>query len=451
MKKLLLILFCWVSFCPEAYGLIGDVTDDNIVDVNDFGIFCDYWLQAPVTDPNCDFNEDGQINFIDFTLLAQNWTGNLHQSPQTEPPQAIDANFVGYTFITKEISLTAAAGSRPVTGYKIVSVPNDINVYLQDPASGCGKITVNLLPYTLRNHGSTLWLAADNNENFSFTFKATDGLYDSNIATIDVNVLPNPKDCLSFDEQGWISIPDHDKLDLVPPTDEETIDGRGIGFCFSTRKPFMGILKKHEAGKAGYEVNLVSGKIVVNIYDVNGIVAMIKSNYRHDNGQWTNVVFAYDGTNNKLEMYIGFGAVISDANFYSEFEFFLGDDAVSVPSGSYVNDCNLIIGKSNEGSYKWEIDAIRSYTLNYSESSYIIRHLTCFQSREAAGNTLTNCPVSIVQFKCNYDGTNNTYTQIYDNKSSHLIGTFNDANHVKYIPQNWYWNDINVQRYRLRR
>ena len=437
MKKTAIII---LLFTLQASAFVADLNSDNIVGPADLVIFCQYWLDAPVADPNCDFDKNGIVDFKDFTILADEWMGHLVLA--NVAPAAVNSNQTAYAYITKSITLSATDDDGPnppaALNYYIISVPDDVNVYLQDPASGCGKITAALCPYRLRNRGNVVWLAADNAETFAFNWKANDGALDSNTATTTTVVSANLKDCLSFDGSGWVTIPDNSNLDLDP--------NRGIGFCFKTRTPFCGLLKKHETGKAGYEVNLISGRIVVDVYSAIEKVATIKSNYRYDNGQWHNAVFALNDVNDCLELYTGTGDLIPGSTWYMGAEILWSDDGgVPIEQGTYSNDCNLVIGKSNSANYKWEIDGIRSYTLNMRDN---FRTLACVQSRETAGNTETYVPVPIVRFTCNYDGTNNTTTQIYDDKAGHLIGTFSDSNHVKYTPWNWYWADINVLRWR---
>jgi len=593
LKKLMavqvIIIICFMF--SSCFAITGDLNSDNLVNPEDLYIFSGYWLSIPVVDPNCDFDESGFVDFVDFAMLAENWMGGLYlpqrtltisassggtvttpgigiytydyntyadivadananysftnwtgtavtagkvaspNSPATTvlmddnytiranfdtnkrflttsaggvgtvttpgigiytydyntyadivadananysftnwtgtavtagkvsapnsasttvlmdanytvcanftaidyntPPVVADCNFIGYAFITKEITLTATAGTQPISDYIITATPNDINCYIQDPASGCGKITNNLLPYRLRNHGSKLWLAADNNETFIFKWRATDGTHESNDANCTVAIAANPKDCLTFNECGWVTIPDNSLLDLEP--------NRAIGFCFKTRNPFCGILKKHEAGKAGYEINLVSGKIVADVYSAAGPVATIKSSFRYDTGGWCNAVFAYNDANDCLGLYISFGNMIPGETWYDNGEIlWTFDGSVPIAQGNYSNDCNLVIGKSNGGDYKWEIDAIRAYNLNMADN---FRINASIQSRETAGNTETYIPTPIVQFSCN-EGTGSTIT---DSKVS-LVGTF--GGDVYWTPFNWYWADINVLRYR---
>jgi hypothetical protein len=75
------------------------------------------------------------------------------------------------------------------------------------------------------------------------------------------------------------------------------------------------------------------------------------------------------------------------------------------------------------------------------------RSITSIQSRETAGDAETfSIPQQpIVRFKCN-EGTGTVITD--DIYSPNLTGTISDSNHVKWIPWNWYWADINVQQYK---
>jgi hypothetical protein len=497
-KTVLLIL---IVFSPAFAG--PDINGDDIVNFEDFAIFANSWQTA---DANCDFNTDGIVNYKDLAIFADvwldnifvfrtlitsagtggtittpgvgtyiyidgtlvpivaepsanyafvNWTGSVADVNSADttitmdanysitanfefvesPPVIEDCNFIGYAFITKEITLSAAAGSLPILDYIIVSGVNDVNAYLQDPASGVGKLIK--FPHRLRNRGNTVWLAADNNETFTFKWKVSDGVNDSNDANCTVAVLENPKDCLSFDGQGWLDIPDSNYFD---------IDNKGIGFCFKTRKPFCGVLKKREAGKAGYEVDIVSGRIVVSIYDSNGIVAKARSEYRYDNGLWTNCVFALNS--DKLELYI-FKEPVNN-NWYTggKSEIFMydtredgEDNSIPVPAGSYINDCNLIIGKSNSSSYQWEIDAVRSYVLDFND---LFRTLSAVESRETVGESTMFVPLPLARFMIN-EGSGNTIT---NDKDPNLVGTISDPNHVRWTPYNWSWMDYSVLRRR---
>jgi hypothetical protein len=59
-----------------AYGVcipgsvVGDFTDDCIVNYEDLKIMCDEWLTAGIY---ADIKADGIVNFLDFAILADNW------------------------------------------------------------------------------------------------------------------------------------------------------------------------------------------------------------------------------------------------------------------------------------------------------------------------------------------------------------------------------------------
>jgi hypothetical protein len=337
-----------------------------------------------------------------------------------------DVNVAAYTYIVKPIVLSNLIGSYQTI---ITALPADVNAYVQDPISGGqSKITAANLPYKLSSYGRTVWFATSTVGTTHFHYKEYE---DSLEKTAQIVVAANPKDCISFDGTGYLTVPDNALLDLSA--------SRGIGIHFMTRAPSCGFLKKHESGKAGYEIGLVNGRICANIYSASGLVGTIKSVYRYDNGVWANAVLGYNGTNNRIELYIYTEPVESGTWLGGGENLMDADYGVSIPAGDYTNDCNLVIGKSNSGVYKYQIDAIRSYALTMTDP---FRAMSAIQVRSASGDTESWVPVPVVRFKCNYDGTNNTTTQIYDDVSTtHLIGTFNSSSNVRYYPFFWHWYD----------
>jgi len=58
--------------------LAGDLVIDGVVDINDLAEFCYYWLQDNGDRSNdyyerADANRDGQVDFLDFAMLANHW------------------------------------------------------------------------------------------------------------------------------------------------------------------------------------------------------------------------------------------------------------------------------------------------------------------------------------------------------------------------------------------
>lgn len=54
--------------------LPGDLNFDGRVDLIDLGIFCGDWLIQKTPSPSGDLDNDGLVNFNDFSILGQNWT-----------------------------------------------------------------------------------------------------------------------------------------------------------------------------------------------------------------------------------------------------------------------------------------------------------------------------------------------------------------------------------------
>ena len=494
----------------------GDLDSSGMVDFNDLAIFVTHWLESELAtaDPNVATTPDpanhatgvlitktltwSMVNQGCETTAADVWFGepnamskvvsdtyNSSYSPTLEKghgyqwridtknshgtttgavwdfnvvdqnvPVASNGSASAYTYIVKPITLTATDDNYPnppaKLKYVITELPSDANAYLQDPVSGGqSRIDPCNLPYRLSSWGKVVWFATTTVGTSHFHFKAYDGEFYSDEKQVDVNTIANPKDCLSFDGQGWVTIPDtSDRFDLV--------SGKMICFFIKTRAPYLGILKKHETGKAGYEIGLIGGRITARIYDANNtVVAQIQSNRRYDNGEWVNAGICYRGsTYNKLELFTGYGT-LSSSNWYESAETLSADGGggdVNVPVGTYSNDCNTIVGKNSDGFYKWEMDNIRTYT---SQTTNMFRSLNTVQERSIAGNSELIAPGAAAcrffmdtidtwneEEGTGYAGSNNTDTQIWDDKSAtHLIGTFNSSSHVRYYPFFWHWYD----------
>jgi hypothetical protein len=499
----------WLLSTPDIINPNTDLNADGAVDINDLAIFADYWLHIcdtgfctanpdAATNPDpanhatavsltkiltwsaADCNGEETKNDVWFgetgsmtkmvsagathsyapTLErthAYQWRIDTVNNKGTTTGDVWDFNTVlqdapiawdGSAAIVCPITLIATDDGLPAPParlkYVITELPVDVNAYLQDPTSGGQiRIDVNNLPYKLSSWGNTVWFATSTVGVATFKFKAYDGELYGVEKTVTVTVSANPKDCLSFDGSGYVTIPDNNMLDIEP--------NRAIGVCFATRQPFCTLFKKRAAGKGGYEVGLIGGFISARVYDNNGtVVAEQNSFYRYDNGQWANVVIGFNLPSQRLELYTCFGnPMVGNPNWFTDYEVYTDytdDSAASFPLNLWPanNDCNLVVGTG----YKYEIDAIRAYTLSMSLA---IRSLCAVQVRSVAGDTESDVPTPIVRFKCNYDGTNNTTTQIYDDISAeHLIGTF-DSNHVRYEPNSvphWYDSAAFQQHYR---
>jgi rhamnogalacturonan endolyase len=58
---------------PQIKVIYGDLTGNNIVDINDLSEFSKFWLTTDCNNVELDFNGDCIINFYEFSLLARDW------------------------------------------------------------------------------------------------------------------------------------------------------------------------------------------------------------------------------------------------------------------------------------------------------------------------------------------------------------------------------------------
>lgn len=428
MKKIIFTI-CLV-FAANIFAVGGDVNSDGVVDPLDLRIFADEWL---TTGTLCDFIDDDIVNFLDFAFMAENWSGGLI-TPNTPPivaDKAVDAN----TFEIKAITLTATDADQTASWiqYYITRNCQDSDAYLQDPASSVGKILKT--PHRLRNRGSEVWLSADAVETLTFKWKAFDGTDFSGEANCVVTVKANPKKQLSFDGSGYVTVADNDNLELV--------NKRGIALYVKTRSPKGTLVSKYTSGSAGYVFSLVNGKPTLRLYSSSGLVSTVTGTRRVDDGLWNHIGFAYDA-NGYVEIDINNETV----GVYKDFDI-EGTAWTEVSAIDYTNSAAFIVGEN----FKGEIDNVRSYLFTNltGEGNYEFRGYVS-QTRADAGTLdywggFTMCPAATIRFHCDYDGVNNTDSQIYDDFANHYTGSISSSAHCKYEPFNNFWMDLNILRW----
>lgn len=335
-------------------------------------------------------------------------------------PTATDGTLSVTTYIVGTSSLVATdSDAYPSSlAYYITAVPTQ--GYIRDNSGVV--ITASMLPKKMQS--SKYCYETINSGSDHFHFKAYDGALYSDEKQITITSTANPKDCLSFSGLGTVTIPDNDLLDMV--------DGRGIVINFKTPNPNGGLLYKRDTGKPGYEIKMVGGHLVFNIYDASGIVGTLTSLEKYNTDKWCGVQLIYDSPNNMF--WITTATEPASYDWYAAVETYepTGYPGITVPVGTYANDCNLIVGKDITSFYKWEIDALRSYS---SITGNVFYQIAVLQQRTIGGDSTLFAPIPVLRFKCNYDGTNNTITQIYDDISAgHAIGTINNSLYVRYYP-----------------
>ena len=99
--------------------ILGDLNFDGVVDLEDLSLLMLYWLQDDCTFPDycygTDLNEDGQVNFEDFALFAENYGQTEKIPPKPDPmtwvikPHSSGMNEIAMTATT---AMDSSSGSR---------------------------------------------------------------------------------------------------------------------------------------------------------------------------------------------------------------------------------------------------------------------------------------------------------------------------------------------------
>jgi len=340
-NRYLIILLFLSSVC---FAVVGDFDSDGIVGANDVNTFTDYWLASPVADPNCDLDEDGSVNFIDFAMMAQNYAGGLTSSPHvnTEPTIPAPPDINTPVFEDYYCTLTGNDADGDELTYIITALP--AHGWLYDPVDwSTGPLFASSLPYVVGNVDNTIVYRGSDVGLDSFDYKVFDGEAYSSNATVDVNLVVNSLDSLTFDGSNYAVFDDNDIYDCV--------DGFGLVFFYRTTKSDCVILNKISNG-TGYSASLVGGYFRVNFYYNNQLVVSKQSFApRTDTGRWYVGSISYNNGASAMWQY----AVENDEGWD------VGQD-FTIPVHDYTNDANMYIAKTDVGYwYEGEFDRLRFY------------------------------------------------------------------------------------------
>lgn len=102
--------------------LLGDLNYDGVVDLIDLDMFMEYWLDTGCLFPyfchGRDLNEDGEVDFEDFALLAANWGLTETVPPRPNPMTwAITPHSATATSITMTATTARDNSASPVQYY----------------------------------------------------------------------------------------------------------------------------------------------------------------------------------------------------------------------------------------------------------------------------------------------------------------------------------------------
>ncbi|RKY03544.1 MAG: hypothetical protein DRP56_11060 [Planctomycetota bacterium] len=250
-----------------AWGIVGDFTGDDEVDIDDLQTFTADWLAADpnITDPNTDLNDSDAVNLVDFAIFAAHWG----EGDTSDAPTAADVN--AWCYAGESAAITLPAGDPD---------GDDLTLILTTPPSK------GVLSGTPPNCIYSAWSDATAGVDV-FSYKVNDGGLDSNVADVNVIVYRRPLDTIAFDARSSVVIPDSNTVNID--------DSFTIVFWFKTKWPNGALMTKRAvSGGAGIDVTIEDGLPTVRLYDVNNVVYATQSIDRYDTGSWTVLEFSYN-------------------------------------------------------------------------------------------------------------------------------------------------------------
>jgi hypothetical protein len=418
----------WRVLSLPAYGTLYDAVDETLISSVPFALDANsvhYHASDSVALP---------VSFSWSASTAANDCGSSGSDMATASiavyaqPVANNGTSNPVTHIWQAITLSGADEGNPSPPgklkYIITALPTVGQIY--DPKSGAGKISK--VPYTLSSWGNTAVYWTDTLGADAMQFKVDDSGVapmggQSAAATVTINATANPKDCLSFDGRGYVSIPDGTYLDAG--------NGWAIDFWIKTRQPYSTVIKKRGSAQ-GYEIKLVGGMPHVEFYDASGVMAAsFECEYagRLDIDQWREVEFWCGNVTGGWQI---LGAIAGE-------EYVIAEKYSEVLSGSLPAMANtepVILGTA----YKGQFDKLRFFAA--IDPQIVAGSVQDISGRTESGNeTFFGIgAVSSVLFMCD----NASGTIITDSKTG-KVGTFSSADHVSWLPYFDPFADVAVQ------
>jgi len=222
-----------------------------------------------------------------------------------------------------EIELEAIGTVEGDSNYYIKSLPE--NGLIADPFVGTPILDTNLIPWRLRNNGNTVIFTTDTVGDSNFLFCVMDDANCSDDELVSITTTAYPNDML-YVKNSPITIPDNNYFDINAP-------GWAISVYINNkwRIPYQDLMSKW-SGDAGWKISIMAGKIQLDAYDANGLIASVRGPTMISDGGWhiTNITYVNDTDPNygyfEIENY-PYGYAYSGAFLHTDFS----------------NDVNLII------------------------------------------------------------------------------------------------------------
>lgn len=375
--------------------------------------FVNDWLKsAPnIADPNNDYNDDGIVNLEDFVFFAQAYEPEPYAN-ERPTALAVSANVVQY--ISSNIQLAGTDDGYPKNriDYIVTSMPATGHLYdmlLEYDTSSMSAMKlgnqarrmrqIKSVPYVISHSSKWLYYLTDANGLDTFTYKTNDTLADSNEATVTLIVATNPKDTLSFDGFGLLTIPDANAVEFD--------DSFCITLWVKTKQLFGSLIKKRGSSGAGFELTIEAGRSVAHVWDANGTHGEIHSWANIATGNWEFIGVSANAS----------GIIIYNANKAVEYK-----KSSLLPKPPYSNNANILVGNRFVG----EIDKLNFWP--YKDSWGLICIFIDFGA---------------VDYLARFNFSEHSGTSTVDAVDANNVGTISDANHVK-----WYPTELPLYEYR---
>ncbi len=424
--KIFALALLWLS--SFAIAVPGDFDADGCVGTADLQTFAASWL----TNAGGDLDSDADTDLADFAIFAGYWLDGCVGFGA--PPTASNGTSSPVTHIWQTITLTATDDGNPnppaKLKYVITSLPTVGVIY--DPKSGSGKI--DHVPYTLSSWGNAVsyWTATAGAD--TLQFKADDGGVSpmggqSSAATVTITATANPKDCLSFDGQGYVTFADNNYYDAK--------SGWAVHFFINTCSPNGGLISKRGSSGAGWQMDLVGGRPVFKLWNTDNQPTVLTATYltkeyygyqRLDDGKWYELSACVYTINSQLvaTLQVGCGEVTESV----------------VVTGDFTNSEPVILAKTAAGGYRGKIDKLRFFSAYFNnEYAFIIDDSINPRTGDSSEVTMFAGVASVVLFPLG-EGTGTTITDI---RASHLTGTLSGLDHVSWLPYFDPFQDVSVQ------
>jgi hypothetical protein len=415
LKNLVFSFVCFVSFVVSpAFATPGDFDADGACDLDDFALLAADWQHsgAAIATPAVDLTGDGTVDLADLAAFGEWW---LYAYQTLTPPTATAVVAGTVTYEPVRIPLVATDDGRPrVPGrlrYQVISYPT--GAQLHDPTLGAGLFYARHVPWTLSSWGSEVLFWTEHADTYQFSYRADDGGAapqggPGDPATVTVTVTENPRDHLAFDGRGQVTFADHAAYDPA--------SGWAVSFYFRTIRPSGGLISKRGTEGAGWQIDLVNGRLRALLFDADDDPNTITWPTRLDDGQWRHVV---------LGMFTFEGTVYLRLDVNDEYL----DDGLTLPTAAgWGNDQPVVLGRTAYLGYSGDLDKLRFFT-TYNPASLSGLILEFDWRQGTTEQALGFGAASAVRFKLD-EGTGTTVT---DDKQG-LTGTISDANRVRWRP-----------------